>query len=244
MKRFFISESNIIDNTILLEGEEYNHLSKVLRLRVNDEVECFFDNSPVYNCKIIEITKNYAKLEILYSYVCSQNPTTNITLFQGLPKQDKLETICQKITELGVKKIVPFVSSFCVAKENVNKIERLSKIIVSACKQCGRTSLLEVEKTKNFIEMLNCLQNYHYVIFANEIDEKTQNILNKLTKLNMQGKAVAYIIGSEGGFSKEEAEKIKALKNVVTINLGKRILRTETASVAIASILQLVLGEF
>lgn len=244
MKRFFILKENILNSTIVLDGEEHNHLSKVLRLKVNDEVECFYNSSQVYNCKILEITKNYSKLQILSSYDCLQNPKTNLTLFQALPKQDKLETVCQKLTELGVKKVVPFVSSFCIAKENSNKIERLNKIIVSASKQCGRTSLLEVENTKSFNEMLDCLKNYHFVIFASELDNKTDCLIKKLSTLNMQGKCVAYIIGSEGGFSAEEAKKIKELQNVITINLGKRILRTETASVAIASMLQLVLGEF
>ena len=244
MKRFYITKNDISNNTILLQGEEHNHLSKVLRLKVNDEVECFYDNSEVYKCKIVEITKNYSKLEVLSSYVCPQNPVSNLTLFQGLPKLDKLETVCQKLTELGVKRIVPFTSTFCIAKGNDNKTERINKIIISACKQCGRTNLLELEKTISFKEMLNKLSEFDVVLFASELDDKTENLVSKLTNLNMQGKAVAYIIGSEGGFSKEEAEKIKALPNVTTINLGKRILRTETASVALASILQLILGEF
>ena len=244
MKRFYILESDISNNTITLQGEEHNHLSRVLRLKVGDEVECFYDDSLVYVCNIKEINKNYSKLEVLSSYECPQNPKTNLTLFQALPKQDKLETVCQKLTELGVRGVVPFTSTFCIAKENSNKIDRLNKIIVSACKQCGRTSLLKIENTKSFKEMLESLKKYEVVIFACEFGEKTENLLEVLTKLNMQKERVAYIIGSEGGFSKEEAEEIKKQKNVVTINLGKRILRTETASVALASVLQLILGEF
>lgn len=244
MKRFYVSQSNINGNVITLEGEEHNHLSKVLRLRVNDEAECFYNNSDVYNCKVIEITKNFSKLQVLSTYKCLQNPKTNLTLFQAMPKLDKLEVVCQKLTELGVKRVVPFISTYCIAKESTNKIDRINKIIVSACKQCGRTDLLKLDNTKKFKEMLAELNNFDVVIFACEFAEKEGTLLSDLTKLNMANKNVAYIIGSEGGFSTEEAEQISSLKNVVTINLGKRILRTETASVAIASMLQLILGEF
>ena len=245
MKRFFISKDDISNNQIILNGEEHNHLSKVLRLKPNDEVECFYNDSPVFVCKILEITKNYSKLEIVSEEECLQNPKTNLTLFQALPKQDKLETVCQKLTELGVKRVVPFKSSFCIAKENENKIERINKIIVSACKQCGRTNLLKVEKVFSFSEMLKELEKFDKVVFACEFAEKSQdNLLKTLSGHNMQNKPVAYIIGSEGGFSKDEAEKISKLQNVLTINLGKRILRTETASVALASILQSILEEF
>ena len=179
MKRFFILKENISNNTILLEGEEHNHLSKVLRLKVNDEVECFYNSSPVYKCKILEINKNNSRLEILSSYQCPQNPVSNLTLFQALPKQDKLETVCQKLTELGVKKVVPFISSFCVAKNNNNKLDRINKIIVSACKQCGRTHLLELDSTISFKEMLKKLSEYAIVLFASELDDKTKNLPNK-----------------------------------------------------------------
>ena len=244
MKRFYISKSNIVNNTIVLQGEEHNHLYKVLRLKTNDEVECFYNGSAVYRCKIVEVNKQNSKLEIMSNYNCLQNPKTDLTLFQAMPKLDKLENVCQKLTELGIKRVVPFISSFCIAKESLNKIERINKIIVSACKQCGRTELLQLDNTKSFDQMLKDLVNFDVVVFACEFGDQTANLLNSLTGMNIKGKNVAYIIGSEGGFSQEEAEKITQLKNVVKINLGKRILRTETASIVVGSILQLVLGEF
>ncbi len=243
MKRFYV-ENQEENGFFVLEGEEHSHLSKVLRLRVGDSVECFFDGSQVYNCKIVEISKNYSKLEIINKYDCLQNPKTDLTLFQAMPKLDKLENVCQKLTELGVTQVVPFVSSFCVAKESPNKVERINKIIVSACKQCGRTNLLKLEQAIAFKNMLERLKDYDHVIFACEFEEESLPLLTQLSKLNLSGKKVAYIVGSEGGFSQEEAEQIKLNKNVATISLGKRILRTETASVAIASMLQLVMGEF
>jgi len=230
-KRFFIQKEDITGNQISLSGEEHIHLSKVLRLHINDEVECFFDSSDVFLCKITEILKDKSILEIESSTPCTANAKTSVTLFQGLPKLDKLEFICQKLCEIGASEIVPFSSKFTIAKENENKIERLSKIIVSACKQCGRTQLLKVSKLVKFVEMLGKLKGYDKVIFANE-KENSVTLKSALTTLNSSQK-IAIIVGSEGGFSTDEIEKICQQKNVFSVSLGKRILRTETASVVL-----------
>lgn len=240
-KRFFIDKSSLNNNTIVLTEDEHQHLSKVLRLRVGDTVECFYDNGPILNCTIDQITKNNSTLTVNSTIECKSNPIANITLFQGLPKLDKLELISQKLTEIGITNIIPFSSTFCVAKENLNKVERLKKIIVSACKQCGRTKLTQVGKPVKFDEMISMLSNYDIVVFANE----TENPENSLKALFSQKnyKNVAYIVGSEGGFSKEEIEKLTLQPNVKSISLGKRILRTETASITLGGLLAYQLGE-
>ncbi len=240
-KRFFIDKSSLNNNTIILTEDEHQHLSKVLRLRVGDSVECFYDGGPIINCTIEQITKNNSTLTVNSQVECASNPQANITLFQGLPKLDKLELISQKLTEIGVTKIIPFSSTFCVAKENLNKVERLKKIVVSACKQCGRTLLTKVENPVKFNEMISMLSNYDLVVFANE----TENPENSLSQLFSQKnyKNVAYIVGSEGGFSKEEIEKLTSQTNVKSISLGKRILRTETASITLGGLLAYQLGE-
>ena len=165
-KRFFIESEQLHNNQIILTGDEHMHLSKVLRLKVNDEVECFSNNSNIIKAKIDLITKQNTTLSVVGEEECLSNPKVNLTLFQGLPKLDKLELITQKLTELGVSTIIPFSSTFCVAKENLNKIERMQKIIVSACKQCGRTLLTKVENPIKFKELLQLTANYDLVIFA------------------------------------------------------------------------------
>ena len=171
---------------------------------------------------------------------CYSNPVTNITLFQGLPKLDKLELISQKLTEIGITKIVPFSSTFCVAKENLNKIDRLKKIIVSACKQCGRTQLTQVENPVKFKQMVESLNNYDLVVFANET-QKAFSLSQALTEAKAklgEVKKVAYIVGSEGGFSREEIETLKQIENVKSISLGSRILRTETVALVVSGIIE------
>ncbi len=233
---FFISKSDIIDNKITLSGNENEHLSKVLRYRVGDKVKCFYDNSCFYHCQIVSQTKNASILEIISLENCLANPKIKLTLFQGLPKLDKLDYITQKLTELGASKIVPFVSTYCVKKDNLNKMERLNKIVVNACKQCGRTSLLNITSAVKFDEMLGMLKEYDIVIFANEVDgSKHFRDLDLKNKKN-----IAIIVGSEGGFTNDEVEKIKNC-NAISLTLGKRILRTETCAVSLASLVMLLL---
>ncbi len=230
-KRFFIQKENINDNLITLLGDEHIHLSKVMRLRVFDKVECFFDSSDVFLCEISEILKDKTILKVLSKTPCTANPKISLTLFQGLPKLDKLEFLCQKLCEIGGSEIVPFSSKFTIAKENLNKIERLGKIVVSACKQCGRTQLLKVSTPVKFTEMLAKLKDFDVVIFASERETLT-TLKHALTTLKNPQK-IAIIVGSEGGFSSDEIEKLREQKNVISVSLGTRILRTETASLVL-----------
>lgn len=243
-KRFFVEKQNIVDDTITLTDDEHLHLSKVMRLRVGDTAECFCDGSDVFECEIQSITKSVSTLKIVGEHKCSQNPSREVVLFQALPKLDKLELVTQKGVELGLTKIIPFSSTYCVAKENINKIERLKKIVVSACKQCGRTKLLEVEMPIKFKELLTKLKDFEVVLFANECEESV-SINEVLNSVRVKGardlNRVAYIVGSEGGFSKDEIEELK--KVATSVSLGKRILRTETASIAMGAIILYELGE-
>jgi len=236
-KRFFverkIEEKVQVGSTLLIENSEHQHLSKVMRLKENDLIECFYDNSPVFLCKIENISKNQTTAVVEKIFPATANPKGDITLFQGLPKLDKLEFVCQKLCELGAGEVVPFVSSFCNAKANPKKQERINKIVVSACKQCGRTNLLNVKNAVKFKEMLTQLSHFDIVIFANE---KEQNfLLNEALKNLSTKQKIAIIVGSEGGFSDSEINEIAAFSNVKSVCLGKRILRTETASVAITA---------
>lgn len=244
-KRFFINKTDLNNNEIVLTDDEHLHLSKVLRLRVGDEVECFYDNGNILKCEILNITKQFSTLKVFDEVEIDSNPKLNLTVFQGLPKLDKLELITQKLTEIGVSKIIPFSSSFCIAKENLNKIDRLKKIIVSACKQCGRTKLTQVENPLKFKQMVDCLKSFDIVIFANETEKNVplKEILKKHCEAGKTLNNVAYIVGSEGGFSKEEIETLCNQENVFSVSLGNRILRTETASIVLGSLLAYELGE-
>jgi len=245
-KRFYVDFDISSVSHFVLSGDEFLHMTKVMRLRVGDTVECFFDGSDVYECKIADIKKQEATLTVLSKKECHANPNVYLTLFQALPKLDKLEYATQKLCEIGATRIVPFLSKFCVAKANENKIERLKKIVISACKQSKRTKLLEVDDTKSFDKMIDMLSGFDLVVFANEKEspERTDVLRQKISKLsNMTDKKVACIVGSEGGFDDSEIDVISRQKNVISISLGRRILRAETASVVVPTIVLYELNE-
>ena len=228
---FFVLKENIEKDILYLTGGEFLHLSRVLRHRVGDKVKCFYDGSDVFICEIKDILKDRAVLKILESTPCLANPKKQITLFQGVPKLDKLELIAQKLCEVGVSNIVPFESIFSEMKLSLHKIDRINKIIISACKQCKRTSLLKLEQVIK-LKDIN-LTGFDLVIFANE-KEKENSICN-LEKEIKRSQKIAYIIGSEGGFSQKEIEELR--KKALSISLGSRILRTETASIVLGGLI-------
>lgn len=228
---FFVFKENIEKDILYLTGEEFLHLTRVLRHRVGDKVKCFYDGSDIFLCEIIEILKDRALLKIIDSIPCLANPKKQITLFQGVPKLDKLELIAQKLCEVGVYNIVPFESEFSEMKLSSHKIDRINKIIISACKQCGRTSLLKFEQVIKLKDI--SLTEFDLVIFANEKEKETS--INSLIKEIKTAKNIAYIIGSEGGFSQNEIEALR--KKALSISLGSRILRTETASIVLGGLI-------
>ena len=236
-KRFLIQEQDIYNNTITIKGDEHNHLANVLRVRVGQTIECFFNGSDIYECQVEQITKQSTTATIIQTRPNLANPQHKVTLFQGLPKSDKLELIAQKCAELGLSEIIPFTSQHTIAKPNDNKTDRLNKITISASKQCGTTAVLQVSSTITFKAMLDRLKQYDVVIFANEKEQTTP-----LTNILHGKQNIAIVVGSEGGFSVQEIEDIIA-QGAVSITLGKRILRTETASIVLTSLVMYNLGE-
>ncbi len=232
MNRFFV-ENVGKTNKIDIVGEEYNHLARVLRLKVGDRVECLDGSNLIYECELTLIDKSHAEARVVSARANEANPKCSVTLFQGLPKGDKLELIVQKVSELGVSSVIPFESKFCIAKSNDNKIDRINKIAIGACKQCGRSIPLQVSPTISFDEMIKILSQYDTVLFAYE-NETGSSPIQPVGR-------VAIIVGSEGGFSEQESSRLKDVSTC--ISLGSRILRTETAAIALASIVLNKMGE-
>ena len=185
MKKFFGRKEQ---NYIIIDGEEINHLA-VLRCKPGEQVVVYVGDELEYTTQIVEISKKFAKLEIISTQVCKGNPTKSLTLFQGLPKADKLDLVTQKLCELGASKIIPFESDFTVAKPNPTKIARLNKVSEEACKQCGRSIPLKVENAITFKQMLEQISNFDIVLFANEKE--------RLASQEIQDKTnIAIIIGN------------------------------------------------
>ncbi len=234
LKRFFVEK---VEAETALTGEEFEHAKNVLRLGVGDEV-ILLDNSGVeYTAVIAKCEKKQMILNLVGKKQGDREAATEVALLFGyLKNADKNEFIVQKAVELGVKKIVAFSSEFSSAYMNANKLERLNKVSKEAAKQCLRSVAPTVEYAGSLQEALKSVTSYENKIFACEFAEKSESSLHTL-----QG-STAVVIGSEGGFSREEAQLAKEC-GFSLVTLGKRILRAETAAVALASVVMFSLGE-
>lgn len=226
MKKFYAKK---VENNFVFEGDELHHFN-VLRCSVGEIIICLNKDDFDYLCEVISINKKQAVAKIVEVKENEKNPKVNITVFQGLVKGDKIDLIVQKLTELGIYNLYTFESEFTVAKANNNKLDRLNRVSEEACKQCGRSIPLEINDTIKFKDMINKLKGYDLVLFANE-----KNRVRDFTEFTDK-KNIAIVVGSEGGFSDGE---IDAIYNAGAINfgLGERILRAETACIALASII-------
>lgn len=234
MSRFIVESDNIIgDRIIITNHDDIKHISKVLRLKSGDIVEITDSEQFEYMAEIVSVDAGCIQAKIIDKQKFSREPELKVTLFQGVPKQGKMEFIIQKCTELGVDTIVPIftVRTIVSNKGNFkNKVERWKKVAVEAVKQCRRGTIPEVLEGKNFREMLPMLGHYDVTIFPYE-NEETYTLKECLHDLPQKPKSMAIIIGPEGGFSEQEANALKEL-GVHCVSLGKTILRTETAGMA------------
>ncbi len=231
MRRFFGEKDG--DKIVVKDGE-FIHLKNVLRLGVGDEVIVSLNTDIEYVCEIEKMTKTSAICKINGENKCLRNPLKNIVLFQAVAKKPKFEFIVQKATEIGISEIVPFMSEYCIAKVTENKAERLYEIALNACKQCERTIIPKISPATDVIGVIERFKEFDIVLFANE----RTDVGEKLKSLSKQ-KNIAIIVGSEGGFSQKEKEKFVEA-GAVSVSLGKRILRCETASVAMMSLVSIL----
>lgn len=235
-RRFIVKEENIKknkDNQIIISGEEVKHI-QVLRKNIGDEI---IINSGIY--KIIQMKRDSILLEYIDDAPEVGIPISNITLYIALLKTDKLDFVVQKAVEIGVKKIVPFSSANVVVKlddkAKSKRVEKLQKVADEACKQCGRTDMVAVEKIITFKEMKAKLENEKAVLFAYEASKDSlRKELNLIKEKNVED--ISLIIGAEGGFTQTEAEELKQNPAVKCVSLGTRILRAETAALNLLSI--------
>ena len=234
LKRFFVDK---IEEIVLLQGEEFEHAKNVLRLGVGDEV-ILLDNSGVeYTAVIAEASKKQMLLNVIGKAMGDKEAAVDVALVFGyLKNADKNEFIVQKAVELGVKKIVAFSSEFSSSYMNANKLERLNKVSKEAAKQCMRSVAPCVEYCDNLSDALSAVDGYQNKLFACEFATES-----KANVAALEG-STAVVIGSEGGFSREE-ELLASKMGFASVTLGKRILRAETAAVALTSVVMFSLGE-
>lgn len=233
MPRFFSEVSD--ENNIIITGDDARHIGRSLRMKPDERLTvccCGTD----YNCAIDSITEDRVYLRLISKAPCASEPNIQVTLFQAMPKMDKLEHIIQKTIELGVSKIVPVLSRRCISrpdpKDFSKKLQRLNKIAEGAAKQSGRGRIPQVMPMISFKEAVEEMGKMDRSVILYE--EKGGMSFNDVDFGSV--KTVGVLIGSEGGFDKEEAEM--AVNNGASpVWLGNRILRCETAPITAMSIL-------
>ena len=235
LKRFFVES---IEQPTLLEGEEFEHAKNVLRLGVGAEVILLDNSGKEYTAVIAQVEKKRMLLNVVREEVGEREANTDVTLLFGyLKNADKNEFIVQKAVELGVKEIGVFSSRFSSAYMNENKLERLQKVAKEAAKQCLRSKAPIVRYYDKLDGALDSVSDCQNKLFACEFAKESQVDIAKLSG------STAIVVGSEGGFAEEEANVAKG-KGFAHLTLGKRILRAETAAVALTSVVMFSLGEW
>lgn len=246
MNRFFVDDPGAFsDRSVVITGEDVNHVKNVLRLKENDELIVSDGRGRDYHCRISGITNEEVVADICDICDNFSELSTEITLFQGFPKGDKMELIIQKTVELGVTRIVPVMTKRTVVKlddkKAKKKTERYNMIAESAAKQSGRGMIPEVTMPVSFAEAVSMAEKFDMNIIPYEEAEGVEYSRNIIK--NIKGKkSLGIFIGPEGGFAREEVEKALDA-GVSAITLGHRILRTETAGMAVISIIMFELEE-
>ena len=236
MPRFFIRANQIEDGVVTLLGDDAHHISRSLRMAAGECITVCDMQKNEYECELTDFLPDRVLAKILETRQSDTEPPYHAIVYQALPKGDKLDSVIQKAVECGASEITTFESERCIVRakgENESKkVERRQRIALEAAKQSGRGIVPAVNPTISFSEMCRRAADADIALFCYEGDgtEPLPVALGKaVAKIDKENPTIALIIGSEGGFSLAEAEKICSM-GILPVGLGKRILRTETAS--------------
>ena len=239
MRRFYALKENITGDTVLFDGAESAHIRRVLRLEPGERILVCDGSGMDYDC-VLQTCGELCSARIERRFANENEPGTELALFQAVLKNEKMDLVVQKAAELGVSRIVPVLTGRTVVKiapEDAHKQQRWQKIALEACKQCGRSRVPVVEAAMPFEAAAAAFAEYPLKIAAYE-EEKTVGIAGAVKKCE----SAAYFIGPEGGITGEEHARLLAA-GAVSVSLGRRILRAETAAIAAGAVILCLMGE-
>jgi 16S rRNA (uracil1498-N3)-methyltransferase len=244
VRRFMIKSNAVRDGYASFDGDIFNHIVRVLRMKTGDDVQLVDEKGVIYAGTINQVAKEWVAVKIGFSSqeVVNVSAAPRITICQALPKGDKIDLILQKGTELGAHNFWIFGGRRSVAKvradQQSNKLERWNKIVAEAARQCGRSDIPEVSWSPSAIEVAkNATQDLRLILWEDEKERSLKEVLSNTGK----PLSVIVTIGPEGGFDPLEIA-VFSQYGFQPVSLGPRILRTETASIAILSIIQYIWG--
>lgn len=237
MQKLFVDFE--FNEKIVLNEEQSRHIAKSLRMKKGDMITVCNGNGTDYGCIIQEITKTTVTLSVCYKQASESEPSIKVSLYQGVPKGDKMEDIIQKCVELGIFNITPVLTKRSISrpdeKQAAKKQQRYSKIALEAAQQSGRGIVPEIKNMVDFKRAVDECEADLIIIFYEGGGKSLKSLMND------EIRSVAIFIGPEGGFEKEEVDAVLQ-KGGVNATLGKRILRTQTAPVAALASIMLLTG--
>lgn len=243
MPKFFVTDKAIHNHEIEIVGKDVNHIKNVLRKKIGEElIICNEDTFIDYLCEIAKLEEDTIRCNILKKLDTNAESDIKVTIFQGLPKADKMEFIIQKAVELGVYNITPVEMKRCVVrltdKDKTKKIQRWQKIAEVASKQSGRNRIPKINGVISVKNICNLCTEYDIVIVAyeKEKENKLRDELEKLKSNSIENLKIAILIGPEGGIDETEINLLKE-NGAKIVTLGNRILRTETVALNVLSII-------
>lgn len=247
MHRFFVEPENLNDGMARISGSDARHLRTVMRLGIGDEV-CLIDGKgSEYTAKIEVCDNGDVVARVLDFRECVCEPEVKLTLLQAVPKGDKMDFIVQKCTELGTSKIVPCITQRCVTKldgkKAADRVTRWQRIALEAAKQCGRGTVPTVESVIPFEDAVHNIGEKKDSLFLMPWElEKSLRLRDVLQERREGICSMTFAIGPEGGFAVDEVDVARE-NGALTVGLGSRILRTETAGMAVCTMVLYELGE-
>ncbi len=250
MHRFFVGKSQVQDRIATITGEDAKHLEKVLRLNTGDIIEVVVGEEQEYLGEIIAMEKKSHHVQLLEFRSLPRESPLKITLYQGLPKASKMELIIQKAVELGVWRIVPVMNQRSVVqlktkKDQHKKQERWQKIAYEAAKQSKRIIIPEITEPVEFNRAIHSSAEEVQIVAYEEEKKDGLRVLpladrNEKTKRSLR--SIGLWVGPEGGFTEDEVEDLKRI-GAKAVTLGPRVLRTETAGLAMLTMVQYERGD-
>ncbi len=229
---------HVRDGHAFITGSDVNHIGNVLRMKAGDRIEVIMEEDvQVYLCQITEVLPDEVRCSVMEAETFDAELPSRVFLFQGLPKSDKMELILQKAVELGVSSVIPVRTRNAVVKldekKASGKIVRWQGIAEAAAKQSKRRVIPSVQTVVDFREAIKMMQELDVALLPYELQDpdsfrKTRELLSELKA----GQSIGILIGPEGGFAEEEIQYAKDA-GIRIITLGRRILRTETAGIAV-----------
>ena len=231
MQRYFAKDK--IDNNIILESTDMHHIKNVMRMNSNDKIECIY-NKKLYICRVGDININ--SFEIIEELDDNNELPIEITIVVSLVKEQKMDLILQKLTELGVSRIIPLKTERSIVKIDDKSFKKKKDRWISICKEASEQSKRNIIPEITDIKTIKELNDYEYDLKLFGSVSNKDNLVNKYLQKNNKYAKIIFVIGSEGGLSPKEEELLTSM-NYIPTSLGNRVLRVETATFYIASIL-------